>query len=105
MLAGRYDLDRQCWSIARSEAADGEIAEPPPRAGHTATALPRRVGGCSAGDTDIAVFGGYNKQGLLSLEAGALALASLSADGSRLRWRLVRSEASSTAAGLSTAIP
>lgn len=52
----------------------------------------------------MAVFGGYNKQGLLTPEAGALALASLSADGSRLRWRLVRDGASSSAAGMCTAI-
>jgi hypothetical protein len=104
----RYDLDRRRWTVARSEAAPGEIDEPPPRAGHTATALPPRrsnsssssstADGDSAAETRIAVFGGYNRQGLLSQEAGALALASLAADGSRLRWRLLRGGDSLSAA-------
>jgi acyl-CoA-binding protein len=90
-----YDLDRQRWSIARSEAAPDELAEPPPRAGHTATALPARRdrgGGGKSGVIDIVVFGGYNRQGLVGADNGALALASLTPDGSQLRWKLLKGE-------------
>ena len=89
-----YDLDRQRWSVARSEAAPAELAEPPPRAGHTATALPaRRDGGESEpGVVDIVVFGGYNRQGMVGEDTGALALASLAPDGAQLRWKLLKGE-------------